>query len=164
IGEQVVIPVGQGRARGRGKVTLAAGDHPFELIYSKFLDFAKPALGLAVSGPGIREYIVSDANVVSGDPVDPILINAPVNTILRSFVDIDTVRVTHAVNVGSVQQVHYTYDMDKGMIVQLWRGGFLDATPMWHSRGDGSSRAVGMVHKFGKPILAIETLSSTGGS
>src|SRR5205085_11662518 len=121
---QTVVPIGQWR--GTGKVTLPAGDHPFEIFYSKFIDYAKPALGLAVAGPGIREYVVSDVNVASGDPVDPILINAPTNTILRSFVDIDTVRVTHAVNVGSPQQLHYTYDMDKGMVVQLWRGGFLD--------------------------------------
>jgi len=160
IKDQVVIPIGQGRGRSRGKVTLPAGDHPFEIFYSKFLDFAKPALGLAIAGPGIREYIISDANVASGDPIDPILVNAPVNTILRSFVDIDTIRVTHAVNVGSAEQVHYTYDMDNGMIVQLWRGNFLDATPMWHSRGDGSSRAMGMLQQFGRPMLAIETLNS----
>ncbi|MDQ6814720.1 MAG: DUF1080 domain-containing protein, partial [Bacteroidota bacterium] len=160
INGQDVIPVAQGRGRGSGKVNLAAGEFPFELLYSKFLDFAKPALGLAVSGPGIREYVVSDANIVSNDPVDPILISSPVNTILRSFVDIDTVRVTHAVNVGSAQQVHYTYDMDKGMIVQLWRGGFLDATPMWHSRGDGSSRPTGMVLRFGRPMPVIEVLAS----
>lgn len=154
------LAVAAGKGKGTGKVTLAAGEYPFELFYSKFLDFAKPALGLAVAGPGIREYVVSDANVATNDPVDPILVNAPVNTIVRSFVDIDTLRVTHAVNVGSAQQVHYTYDMDKGMIVQLWRGQFLDATPMWHSRGDGSSRAMGMVHRFGTPTLSIETLSS----
>ncbi len=159
IKDQVVIPVGS-RGRGRGKVTLPAGEFPFELFYSKFLDYAKPALGLAVAGPGIREYVISDVNVASEDPIDPILINAPVNTILRSFVDIDTFRVTHAVNVGSPQRLHYTYDMDKGMIVQMWRGGFLDATPMWHSRGDGSSRPVGMVQRFGTPMPAIESLSS----
>ncbi|HKG67913.1 MAG TPA: DUF1080 domain-containing protein [Segetibacter sp.] len=159
IRDQTVIPIG-GSGSATGKVTLPAGDFPFELIYSKFLDFAKPALGLAVAGPGIREYVATDANIVSQEDVNPILINAPVNTVLRSFVDIDTTRVTHAVNVGSAQQVHYTYDMDNGMIVQLWRGGFLDATPMWHSRGDGSSKPVGMVQKFGKPVLAIEKLSS----
>lgn len=161
IKDQQVIPLGQGKSMALGKVTLPAGDHPFELLYSKFLDYAKPALGLAVAGPGIREYVVSDVNVASGDPVNPILITAPVNTIVRSFVDIDTIRVTHAVNVGSTQQVHYTYDMDKGMIVQLWRGGFLDATPMWHSRGDGSSRAVGMLQKFGVPMPSIQLLAST---
>ncbi|MDB5247243.1 MAG: hypothetical protein JWQ40_1637 [Segetibacter sp.] len=158
INNKEVITMNQRRSRGR--VTLPAGDLPFELLYSKIFDFAKPSLGLAVGGPGIREYVISDQNVASGDPVDPIYINAPVNTVLRSFMDVDTIRVTHAVNVGSAQQLHYTYDMDKGMIVQAWRGGFLDATPMWHSRGDGSSRPAGSVLRFGIPIMALQTLGS----
>jgi hypothetical protein len=57
-------------------------------------------------------------------------------------------------------QLHYTYDMDKGMIVQAWRGAFLDATPMWHSRGDGSSRPSGSLLRLGKPIMALQILSS----
>jgi hypothetical protein len=158
INNNVAVTVGQ--QRGRGKVTLPAGDLPFQLIYSKIFDFAKPALGLAIAGPGIREYLISDANVASGDPIDPILIHAPVNTILRSFMDVDTIRVTHAVNVGSPLEVNYTYDLDKGMIVQAWRGRFLDATPMWHSRGDGSSRPSGSLLKFGTPIMALQTLGS----
>ena len=159
INNNVVIPLGQ--RRGRAKVTLPTGDLPFQLLYSKIFDFAKPALGLAIGGPGIREYVISDANVASGEPVDPILIGANANTILRSFMDVDTIRVTHAINVGSPQQIHYTYDMDKGMIVQLWRGGFLDATPMWHSRGDGSSRPAGSILKLGKPVMALQTLATT---
>lgn len=162
INNNTVVNVGQ--QRGRGRVTLPAGDLPFELLYSKIFDFAKPALGLAIAGPGFREYIISDQNVASGDPVNPILISAPVNTILRSFMDVDTVRVTHAVNVGSPQQLHYTFDLDKGMIVQAWRGGFLDATPMWHSRGDGSSRPSGSLLKFGKPIMALQTLGASATS
>ncbi|MDQ3842552.1 MAG: DUF1080 domain-containing protein [Bacteroidota bacterium] len=160
LNNKTVIPT-EGRGRRMGKINLQAGDIPFELLYSKFLDFARPALGLAVAGPGIREYIISDVNVSSNDPVDPILVHAPTNTVLRSFMDLaDSIRITHAVNVGSTQQVHYTYDLDKGMIVQVWRGDFLDATPMWHGRGDGSSRPVGMVQRFGKPMLAVERLSS----
>ncbi len=159
IKDQVVIPLGQ--RRGKGKINVTTGDYPFELLYSKFLDYAKPSFALGISGPGIREYTISDVNVASGEQVDPILIGAPVNTILRSFVDVyDTVRVTHAVNVGSAQQIHYTYDMDKGMIVQLWRGGFLNATPMWHSRGDGSSRPLGSVLRFGMPVLNLERLAT----
>jgi hypothetical protein len=30
--------------------------------------------------------------------------------------------------------------MDNASLVQAWRGDFLDATPMWENRGDGSSR------------------------
>ena len=158
INNKMVITAEQ--RRGSGKIILPAGNIPFQLLYNKIFDYAKPGLGLAVAGPGVREYLISDANVASGDPVDPILVNASVNTILRSFMDIDTIRVTHAVSAGSPQQLHYTYDMDKGMIVQVWRGGFLDATPMWHSRGDGSSRPSGSVLRFGKPIMALQTLNS----
>lgn len=159
IKDQSVISMGQGTERGAGKITLPVGEYPLEVLYSKLVEWAKPVLGLTVAGPGIREYVISDANVAA-DNVSPILIDAAVNTIIRSFVDIDAVRVTHAVNVGSAQQVHYTYDMDKGMIVQVWRGGFLDATPMWNGRGDGSTHAMGMIKRFGKPMPAIETLAS----
>jgi hypothetical protein len=160
LNNQMVVPL-EGQGRRTGKVTLAAGEFPFELLYTKFLDFAKSALGLAVAGPGIREYIISDPNVSSNDPVDPILIQANGNTLLRSFVDLaDKIRITHAVNVGSPEKVHYTYDLNKGAIVQVWRGEFLDATSMWHGRGDGSARPMGMLQRFGKPVLSVERLSS----
>lgn len=147
--------------KGMGTIRLAAGDLPFDLFYAKIVDWAKPALGLTIAGPGIREYLLSDANVSSNDPIDPILINATSNTILRSFTDVPPgIRVTHGVNVGSTDQVHYTYDLDKGMIVQVWRGGFLDATPMWHDRGDGSSRPAGSVQYLGKPAPAITRLAN----
>jgi hypothetical protein len=142
-----------------GEIILPAGDIPFQLVYAKVFDYAKPALTLSVAGAGLREYTITDVNVPSGNPIDPILIDAPVNTIVRSFMDVDSTRVTHAVNVGSPQQLHYTYDMDNGMIVQVWRGNFLDATPMWHSRGDGSSRAAGSVIKFGRPMMALQVLT-----
>jgi hypothetical protein len=147
--------------RGSGSVQLPAGDLPFELFYSKYIDWAKAALGLTVSGPGVREYLLSDGNVSSNDAVDPILINAPENVILRSFTDVPGgIRVTHGIGVGSVEQLHYTYDADKGMIVQIWRGGFLDATPMWHERGDGSSKPAGSVQYFGKPAPGIAKLAT----
>jgi hypothetical protein len=96
------------------------------------------------------------------NPVDPILVNAQVNTVLRSFMDLPgQSRVVHAVSVGSPEQVHYTYDLDKGAVIQIWRGNFLDATPMWHERGDGSSRPAGAVQRFGKPVFALAKLGSS---
>lgn len=161
VDEQIVVPFGKSRAMG--KTTLPVGDHRFELLYSKFRDYVRPALGLALSGPGIRQFVISDLNVANSDDADPILIASPGNTIVRSFMDLsDTVRITHAVNVGSTQQLHYTYDLDKGMVVQVWRGGFLDATPMWHSRGDGSSRPTGFVQRLGRPLLALHALPDPG--
>lgn len=158
---------------GTGKIDLPAGNLPFELIYSKFIDWAKPNLGLAVAGPGIREYTLT--NPLSDDePTDPILVEATTNTILRSFMDLPgtsaagvmgqtnrtAYRVTHAVSVGSPEGIHYTYDLDNGSVVQVWRGTFLDSTPMWNDRGDGSSRPTGMVQRFGKPALMLAPLAS----
>ncbi len=157
INNQVVIPFSKQQP---ATINLPVGDLPVEIEYSKYVNWAKPGLMLTVAGAGVRETLISDFNSIDGEQADPILVNAPVNTILRSFTDIDTFRVTHAVNVGSDRQVHYTYDLDNGMIVQVWRGGFLDATPMWHSRGDGSSRALGSVIQFGHPEPAIKMLSS----
>lgn len=132
INKKEVIP--QKEWNGEDTVTLPAGKMPFELLYSKFVDWVEPGLGLNVAGPGIREYLISDENVGQGDPVDPILVDAQEKPILRSFIDLpDGPRVTHAVSVSSQQQVHYTYDMDHGALVQVWRGGFLDTTPMWHN-------------------------------
>lgn len=93
---------------------------------------------------------------------DPIYVNAPVNTTLRSFMDIPGgKRVVHNISAGSARQVHYSYDLDHGSLYQVWRGGFLDATPMWHSRGDGSSRPQGARVFLGEPVLAVAQLAST---
>lgn len=145
----------------RGAVNLQQGDWPFEFVYSKYVDWARSSLALNITGPGIREFTISNANSISStNDADPVLVNATENTILRSFVDLPTgSRVTHSVNVGTPEKIHYTYDMDKGMMVQLWRGNFLDATPMWHERGDGSSRAAGTTQYFGKPALTVERLT-----
>jgi hypothetical protein len=70
-------------------------------------------------------------------------------------------RVVHAASVGSPEQVHYTYDMDRGSMFQIWRGAFVDATPMWNGRGDGSSRPRGAVQILNKPEFAVMQLSST---
>lgn len=91
---------------------------------------------------------------------NPILVDAQTTRVLRSFVDIPgRIRVVHAVSVGHPQQVHYSYDMDHGNLVQAWRGDFLDATPMWHNRGNGTARALGTPIYFGTPTLAVAQLN-----
>jgi len=158
INNSVVVPIG---GRSTGKIMLPAGNHTLELLYAKTESWGKPTLALTVAGPGIREFLISDANIAMSDEADPIIAEATSNTILRSFMDIPQGgRITHAVNVGSGKQLHYTYDMDKGNIVQAWRGGFLDATPMWHDRGDGSSKPLGAVKIFGNASFVLNTLST----
>jgi len=159
INDKDVVSLGQGSGRGSGDISLTVGEFPLDILYSKLVTWDKPVIGVEVSGPGIRPFKISDANI-GAEHENPILVDASVNTILRSFSDIDTNKVTHGVNVGSPLKVHYTYDLDKGMIVQVWRGDFLDVSSMWHGRGDGTAHPLGMVLQFGNPAPAIEKLGS----
>jgi hypothetical protein len=47
--------------------------------------------------------------------------------------------------VGDPNQIHYVYDLKSGSVTCVWHGDFVDATPMWHDRGDGSFRPRGAV-------------------
>jgi hypothetical protein len=135
-------------------VDLNAGVHTFEIFNNKRDAWIKPTLGFWSAGPGFRStphHVVGA--LIASKPSDPIYVNADNNTLLRSFMDFKkstsdkNFRIVHAISVGSPTNLHYTYDLDKGAIVQIWRGGFLDATPMWNDRGDGSSKPLG------KPVL-----------
>lgn len=163
INNDEVITLGGWSNSNKGMVDLPKGELAFDLLYSKFVDWTSPALGLSVSGVGIREYLISDEeDLKQNTSVDPILVSAEDTPLLRSFMDIPNgPRVTHAVSVGSPQNMHYTYDLANGSILQAWRGDFLDATPMWHDRGDGSSRPRGsVVHFTTQPQLSVDKLGS----
>ncbi len=141
-----------------GIVKLSAGDHKVELYVNKRDGWLRPVLGLWVAGPGFREVSYhSLGSTLGGSPPDPILVEASSNTVLRSFMDIRPAgkrqRVVHTVSVGSPSNLHYSYDLDKGAVFQVWRGEFLDATPMWNDRGDGSSRPRGSVTLLGDAML-----------
>lgn len=162
IGDEKVIDLGSWSNKASGKANLKTGKVPVVLLYSKFVDWETPALGLQIYGPGIRTFLISDIQeVLQSSSVDPILVTAEDTPILRSFMDIpNSPRITHAVSVGGPDNVHFTYDLDHGALVQVWRGGFLEATPMWHDRGDGSSRPQGSVQYLSKPELSIAKLTT----
>lgn len=161
IGDKVVTQ--QGRGQRSAAAGLQAGEFPFEILYTKFQDWGDRSIGVGIAGPGIREYALGDAALNAGrQNPDPILVAARGNTVLRSFMDIPgSGRVVHAISVGSTDNIHYTYDLDRAAIVQIWRGEFLDATPMWYERGDGSSRPQGSVLRFGKPGYFVAQLASS---
>ncbi len=93
---------------------------------------------------------------------DPIYIEAASNNMIRSFVDVAPgVRSVHAISVGGPEKTAYSYDLDNGTLLQGWHGDFIDATPMWDGRGNGTSRALGSVTRFTKkPVLAISKLAN----
>lgn len=93
---------------------------------------------------------------------DPIYIEAASNNMIRSFVDVvPGVRSVHAISVGGPEKTAYSYDLDNGTLLQGWHGDFVDATPMWDGRGNGTSRPLGSITRFTKkPVLAIAKLAN----
>jgi hypothetical protein len=75
---------------------------------------------------------------VKGEPV-----------VFRSFMDIPGKKVTHSVSVGMPHNISFSYDLSNGAVYQVWKGGFLDASPMWLSRGNATSRPLGSVIVIG---------------
>lgn len=141
-------------------VPLKKGEHSIEIFNNKRDNWIKPALGFWSSGPGFRStphHAVS--SVIASKPQDPIIVSATTNTNLRSFMDWKkkendkNFRVVHAISVGTPEGIHYTYDLDKGAIIQAWKGNFLDTTPMWDDRGDGSSKPLGSITLFDHDLV-----------
>lgn len=128
---------------------LPAGNVDFEMYYWKSDGWLQPSLGLYAESETIRKQPLHYANsALVANPTSPILLNtASEPVILRSFMDIKEdgkgKRVVHAVSVGNKENIHFTYDLDNGALFQIWKGGFLNTTPMWNDRGDGSSRPMG---------------------
>lgn len=141
-------------------VDLPAGDIPVEILYHKQDPWYASGLGLFISGPGVRFqplHVLGSMPVSS--PVNPIPItpgNHP--EITRCFIDYSandgkpSRRIVHAISVGYPDGPAFTFDADKGALIQVWKGGFLDATPMWNDRGDGSSRPEGAVLPLGDAV------------
>ncbi len=55
---------------------------------------------------------------------------------IRSFVNYGDQKKTHAISVGHPDGVHYSYDLDQGVLLKVWKGGFADVTNMWQGRGN----------------------------
>jgi len=139
------------RDQRTASMDLPAGNVPFEITVYKTDGWMSPILGMNIQGPNFRSYPYNSlGSMLATAPNDPIFLDANESTILRSFSDVmkdgkKQKRITHAVNVGNQDKLHYTYDLSNGAIAQIWKGDFLDTSPMWDNRGDGSSRPRGAV-------------------
>ena len=149
-GQTTFPPGGESRTKS---LTLSAGQHPIQLEYTKDQPWLQGRLGLEVAGEDFRPVALNyPGSNITGSPVDPIFVRAEAAARhLRSFVDFKTPdmeakkRITNAINIGDPTGMHFTYDLNQGTLVQLWKGDFLDATPMWHNRGNGVSVPQGAV-------------------
>ncbi|MBK6931206.1 MAG: DUF1080 domain-containing protein [Saprospirales bacterium] len=154
--------IGQAWWTRTGAKSLPAGPVDVEITYCKAAEWLQPALGLYIEGNAFRPAPLHlPSSHALANPVAPILVqvgNEP--ELMRSFIDIPQAsgkpkRLVHPISVGYPEGLSYTYNLENGALVQVWKGGFLDATPMWHDRGDGHAEPLGSVLLLGDtPPLA----------
>ncbi len=149
----------------RGSIELPASRHALDLRYTKTGAWFSNGLGLFVSGPGLRRQALHAESSLppSRDVSNPIHASfQPEPVVLRSFMDFQgwsdsaSYRITHPVSVGFPEGLSYSYNLGNGALFQAWRGGFLNVTPMWNDRGDGSARPIGSLLPLDDaPLLAV---------
>jgi len=77
--------------------------------------------------------------------------------LLRSYLMYEGQKRTHTISVGYPEQVNFSYDLKQGALLQVWRGGFMDVTNMWVSRGEPQTAAPlgAVVALSAQPTLAV---------
>ncbi|MFD1162399.1 family 16 glycoside hydrolase [Hwangdonia seohaensis] len=132
------------------EVTLSKGTHKFILINIKSAAWRAPRLGLSIKSKSTnsKDFHTYDSYPPNINTVSPIFVQPDSKPrLLRAFVSFNGngKRLSHTIGVGTPEGVNYIYDLGAGNLVGVWRGEFVDATPMWHSRGDGSFKPKGAV-------------------
>lgn len=148
-------------------VSLKAGSYPFEIYNFKTASWMPPrlAFGVKTSFSSLQELHAYNSYPQSDEPVSPIFIDAGSQPrLLRAFLDFNgnrNQRLTHTIGVGDPSGTHYVYDLERGNLACVWRGNFVDATPMWHDRGDGSFKPRGGVQYLfvGQPLAFLNATS-----
>ena len=120
------------------KVQLDEGAHSFELVYIKNSRPWKKGLALFYEGPEIpRQPLHTMASLPQREKPEPIIVQATAAPELqRGFLMFKDQKRTHSIAVGTPRQVNYAYDLSQGTLLEAWGGDFLDATDMWHERGE----------------------------
>jgi len=154
--------------RDTTSISLKAGSYPFEIYNYKDASWMPPRLGLfAVTGAAPKALHAFNSFPPDDNAVSPILINPGSEPrLLRAFLDFKgdrKQRLTHTIGVGDPTGTHYVYDLKSGNVVCVWHGDFVDATPMWHDRGDGSFKPMGAAQYLfaNQPLAFLDSESAS---
>lgn len=144
-----------------GTARLEPGGRAFELLVFKDIDWWEPQLGLSVRGSSTHwKALHADESFPQARAIAA-PIHAKVGSeprLHRGFFDSFDRRLPKAIGVGDPSGVHLVFDLERAKLVAAWRGEFVDATPMWNDRGDGSFRALGAVERTfaGQALAALD--------
>jgi hypothetical protein len=126
------------RAPRSKTIALKKGSIPFKLVfYKNNYPGRRPQLGFFIEGPGIKKSPLHDSNSyvesVVQKPIDMEPTLKPM--VLRGFFAHGEEVKTHTVSVGEPSGPNYVFDLRQGALLGIWKGGFLDTSPMWRGRG-----------------------------
>jgi len=170
IGGRTLLDINDGTrntTRRATQVMLREGEVSFQLMNSKFApQWQQPSLEVMYEGPGVeRQRLTTYASLERSGPPAPILVEPEAEAIVhRGFMTQRGSKRTGAIAVGDPSGQHYGYDVEDGTLISVWRGGFIDATRMWHQRGEPQiARPNGSALVFtGKPtVVPASAVSSS---
>lgn len=149
-------PVEIKQGSSRVEKSLSAGKVPYELWVSKPREWSMQGFNLTASADGMWPVSLSAPVVSNDNSADPIYVDAEQTPVLRSFIQLPNgKKISHAVSIAGTNKTHFTYDLESNQVIRVWRGEFLNATPMWDSRGNGVSVPRGTITTLntGEPLL-----------
>ncbi len=121
-----------------GTANLTAGEHKFRAWNSKQIGWTPPGWSLFIQKPNTKMVALHTSSSMPERLPAP-LIEVKAGTepeLVRSFQYKGKKKLTHVISVGDPAGAHYSYDLLQGALLQIWKGDFLDATEMWHERGE----------------------------
>ncbi|MBM1106639.1 DUF1080 domain-containing protein [Aurantibacter crassamenti] len=145
---------------GVATVKLKKGTVPFTLIYNRHNQWVL-GFSLEVEGPSVQKHALNapkSLDLSSNKPAVNIMVDVEDEPVTqRSFLMHNGVKRTHCISVGTPEGINYAYDLAYGSLLKVWRGDFIDTSPMWHSRGSEQlALPVGFTVSFkGTPEFAI---------
>ncbi|MDA0378687.1 MAG: DUF1080 domain-containing protein, partial [Bacteroidetes bacterium] len=135
-GRTVLTHSGKERAEA-GDVRLEAGQHTFSLAWFKNKPGRDAGVSLFVEGDHTELQSLNAPGALPQPRIVPAIHVEPGQKpeVIRGFVQHEGVKKTRTIAVGDPTGVHYVFDSEQGAVIQIWKGAFIEATDMWHSRG-----------------------------
>jgi hypothetical protein len=123
--------------KGLATLPLSQGEHDFSLAYYKNTWAPLPILGLFIQGKGnYLQALHAPGSMPEEEAVGRILLQPSKEPyIQRGFMNFNGKKKMYCVAVGDPSKINYAYDLSTGTLLKVWKGHFIDATPMWHERG-----------------------------
>lgn len=126
----------QDGARPGKIIYLEEGVHQLELIH--FQIKWNTHATIYYEGPNMeKRTLASKAPWGDGGDSEPLTVERQSNRpeIIGGFTNYNGEKRTHTLSVGFDEGIHYSYDLQSGALLKVWRDPFADLSRMWEGRG-----------------------------